>query len=202
MNSKLLVKGADLLKHYVEYFKYTIEHKRNVFIDCWNEGLYVHAFTHDLSKFLPSEFFPYANKFFKKDDKNAAENKELFNKAWKKHYTRNKHHPEHWVGRDMPIKHIKQMVCDLKAMSRKFGGSAQEYYLNNYYKWDITPNTRYYLEIHLDLIYRLNGPVCECNEEYWMTIEDMIDKGINVNDFLKHACLKYKLDIEKLVKTP
>lgn len=27
-------------------------------------GLYLHAFTHDLSKFLPSEFIPYAKWFY------------------------------------------------------------------------------------------------------------------------------------------
>ena len=40
-----------------------MNHKKNVGIEAWKDGLYIHAFTHDLSKFLPSEFIPYS-KFF------------------------------------------------------------------------------------------------------------------------------------------
>ena len=51
---------------YIKYFLYILEHKKNVFKMCWKKGLYLHAFTHDLSKFLPDEFFPYANWFYGK----------------------------------------------------------------------------------------------------------------------------------------
>jgi len=57
------------MKKYLDYLKYVLEHKKNVFIECWKEGLYFHAFTHDLSKLLPCEFFPYANYFY--SDKNC-----------------------------------------------------------------------------------------------------------------------------------
>lgn len=243
---------------YWKYFKYIMEHKKNVFIECmilakqyWNEKywrksnrkaareLFVHAFTHDLSKFSSKEFKAYAQFFhgefgsiFQKEyskemiEKMKATDSWIyfqyktcvdnFNKAWKHHYQVNKHHPEHWVGQDMPMKYIRFMVCDLKAMSRKFGGSAQEYYLQNYHKWDITHETRRRLEIELDLIKEYNAPICECNEEYWMTIDELIkdsekyfethgeiSKGTvkdNINDFLKPACDKYNLDIYTLVK--
>ena len=142
--------------------------------------------------------------------------KRKFDKAWEHHYKNNKHHPEHWARQNMPMKYIRFMVCDLKAMSRKFGGIAQEYYLQNYYKWDITRETRRRLEIALDLIKLYNAPICECNEEYWMTIDELIksaedffnkngeiSKGTvkdNINDLLKPACKKYGLDIYDLVK--
>jgi len=55
------------------YFKYILEHKRNVFIECMEMSkeykgkdkreLIVHAFTHDLSKFSFAEFVPYAEFF-------------------------------------------------------------------------------------------------------------------------------------------
>ena len=48
---------------YWKYFCYICNHKWNVGIECLKSGLYTHALTHDLSKFLPSEFIPYA-KFF------------------------------------------------------------------------------------------------------------------------------------------
>lgn len=181
---------------YIKYFKYVCEHKKNVFKECMKmskqykgkdkKDLIIHAFTHDLSKFNPKEFIPYARYFHGHNgvhlqkqynyeqlhnakscvSNNYLKCKKEFNKAWEHHYLKNKHHPEHWIGRDMPNKYIRQMICDLKAMSRKFGGTAQEYYLKNYYKWDITRDTRYRLELYLDLIKNYNAPLCECNEEY------------------------------------
>jgi hypothetical protein len=43
---------------------YILDHKVNVLIECWKEGLYIQGITHDLSKFSPKEFFSYAKKFF------------------------------------------------------------------------------------------------------------------------------------------
>lgn len=236
---------------YYKYLKYVLEHKKNIFIECmiaskeyWNEKywrkdnkkiareLFIHAFTHDLSKFNPKEFIPYAWKFYggkqasrtllkmtgMRDKCISQEDvDENFNKAWEHHYQINKHHPEHWIGQDMPMKYIRFMVCDLKAMSRKFGDTAQAYYLNNYYKWDMTHETRHRIEIGLDLINNYNAPICECNEEYWMNIDELIKQSEehlertgslykenvrdNINDFLKPACEKYGLDIYDLVKS-
>lgn len=116
----------------------------------------------------------------------------------------------------MPKKYIKQMVCDLKGMGRKFGDTAQEYYLKNYNKWNISQRTRYILEIELDLIYSYNAPICECNIEYYQTIGELIEdleeyfnvhgkiaEGTvenNINNLLKPACDKYNLNIYRLVK--
>lgn len=54
----------DTVKACWGYLLYVLEHKKNVFKVCWKRGMYLHAFTHDLSKFLPSEFFPYAERFY------------------------------------------------------------------------------------------------------------------------------------------
>ena len=135
---------------YIKYLKYILEHKKNVFIECWKAGLYLHAFTHDLSKFLPCEFIPYARKFYGRkwlpkekyhgDARNNVPYKftqmgvdEDFEKAWQHHKDNNKHHWNYWRERGlvMPNKYIKQMVCDWKAMGRRFGSTAQEYYLKN-----------------------------------------------------------------------
>jgi len=132
------------MKKYFNYLIYLLEHKKNVFIECWKEGLYIHAFLHDLSKFLPSEFIPYA-KFFMaknraKEYKKSDEDNSDFQKGWLKHQKRNKHHWNYWVSITrkneiipipMPLKYVKQMICDWKGMSRKFGGSWQEYYEKN-----------------------------------------------------------------------
>lgn len=170
-------------KHiYWQYFKYVMEHKKNVFIECMNMAklyrgevkinLIIHAFTHDMSKFLPCEFIPYAKWFYDKDygvqsEKNWGyermndgrsclsraylKYKHDFSHAWYHHYMHNKHHWDYWVGIDMPYKYLIQMICDWKAMSRKFGDTVQEYYLKHYNEFDFTHNTRLELELNLGI---------------------------------------------------
>lgn len=128
-----MLKEDDVIKPYLKYLIYLLDHKKNVLLACWKRGLYIHGITHDLSKFLPDEFIPYARYFYIDKEKYQSD----FDLAWEKHYTRNKHHWNHFydpvyklvVGMDK--KHIKQMVCDWEAMSMKFGGSALEFYLEN-----------------------------------------------------------------------
>ena len=52
------------MNKYFKYFHYIIRHKWFVFLECYKEGIIWRGITHDLSKFLPSEFFPYANHFY------------------------------------------------------------------------------------------------------------------------------------------
>lgn len=153
-----------------------MEHKKNVFIECWDKGLYLHAFTHDLSKFLPSEFIPYARYFYGnyppnvllkdigyKNIKTKESIKEDFNKAWEHHYKHNKHHWNYWIGEEMPEKYIKQMICDWKAMSRKFGDTAQEFYMKNHDKIKLKHSSRVLLEFNLGLI----DGVCLASNMNW-----------------------------------
>lgn len=164
---------------YWEYFKYVLEHKKNVFLECRKiKGMWWHGITHDLSKFTPREFKAYAEHFY--GDKNCRDCKKCkdymkcdynqiglgsgnfakecyhyksseFEKGWKHHYKNNKHHWNYWIGKDMKHKYIVQMICDWKAMSKKFGGTAQEFYLNNYDKMDMTFDTRIWTEYELGL---------------------------------------------------
>lgn len=129
---------------YWNYFKYIIEHKFNVFIECMKMGMFIHAFTHDLSKFRPSEFFPYARYFYAekriKEYNNYTGIQQDFEKAWMLHQKRNKHHWNYWIsisGKNkinsvpMPGKYVKQMIADWKGMSKKFGDTATSFYLKN-----------------------------------------------------------------------
>ena len=133
----------DKIKPYWRYLKYLLKHKKNVFSICWKKKMYIHAFTHDLSKFLPSEFIPYAQYFY--GDKMAYQGK--FNKAVNLHYKRNKHHWQHWVGRIMPQQYVQQMVCDWKAMSNIFGDTVRDYYNKNKDDINIHKHSRDLLEI-------------------------------------------------------
>lgn len=82
---------------------------------------------HDDSKFSEEEFEPYAQHFFG-DKKNKLE----FEEAWKHHWMHNEHHPEFWLGEDMPYVYILEMLCDWGSFSIKAGNMRElsEFYFN------------------------------------------------------------------------
>jgi len=129
---------------YWKYFKYIVNHKWNVFIECFKTKQFFHGIVHDISKFLPSEFIPYAKFFYsknrEKEYKQSDENDTNFQKGWCHHQKRNKHHWNYWVSvtrKDeieaipMATKYIMQMIADWNGMGRKFGGKTKDYYLKN-----------------------------------------------------------------------
>lgn len=121
------------MSNHLKYFAYIIEHKFNVFLEACFVGEFIYAFTHDLSKFLPSEFFGYSNKFYGNKFIRKDRIKDDYEMAWLLHQHRNKHHWNYWVGSDgvalpMPKKYIVQMVIDWRAMARKFNDTAPSYY--------------------------------------------------------------------------
>ena len=89
---------------YLKYLNYLLRHKWYVGIECWKRGLYLYAFTHDLSKFSLDELVPYTNYFYGKGNKiTRGRNKtgyykptdtgdKAFDFAWLLHQKRNKHH--------------------------------------------------------------------------------------------------------------
>jgi hypothetical protein len=100
-------------------------------VECLKRGLIWRGLVHDLSKFLPDEFFPYMNWFYGKYGVSYGENQDEDNKhkkcsdnfdiAWLKHQHRNKHHYQHWFLKndrgseiyiEMPNKYKKEMLCD------------------------------------------------------------------------------------------
>lgn len=198
------------MNKYWKYFKYIMEHKKNVFIECWKEGLYLHAFTHNLSKFSPSEFIAYARYFYGDKEKY----KEQFDLAWEHHFMNNKHHweywcydlEEYWMGsikleycklktpNDMPYKYIKQMICDWKGMSRKFGDTAQEFYLKNYNKMELSDKTRLTIELELGIN---DSPI----HNYGHTLKqfaDMYDKE-TYDSYFGFIKEKYRIDSYELL---
>lgn len=105
---------------YWKYLKYLLKHKYFVAKECFKRGLWLQGFTHDLSKFLPSEFIPYAYAFYGTDEEKKAYNSKYI-LAWLKHQKRNPHHWQYWLLNNdleqpeiicMPDKYILEMYCD------------------------------------------------------------------------------------------
>jgi hypothetical protein len=128
-------------------------------IECFKYGVIVRGILHDLSKFLPSEFFPYANYFY---GKNTPKTDKDFDFAWLLHQKKNKHHWQFWVLPednggikilDMPNNYILEMLCDWtgagKALNSKI--SVKDWYLENKHKMQLSETTRLKVELLLKI---------------------------------------------------
>jgi hypothetical protein len=82
---------------------------------------------HDESKFSEEEFEPYAQKWFG-DGKKTRE----YELAWEHHWQNNEHHPEYWLGEDMPYIYILEMLCDWGSFSIASGDMKElsDFYFN------------------------------------------------------------------------
>lgn len=122
---------------------------------------------HDLSKFLPSEFFPYARYWAKNPKERTERDVQEFEKAWALHCRRNKHHWQHWLmepgqGDDrlicspMDDDSLFELVCDWRAAGLAYNGidDSKEYYVREGYRMCFHPQTRYLLELYLDTSWR------------------------------------------------
>ena len=109
---------------------------------CFDQGMFWRGLSHDLSKFLPGEFIPYARYFYEKDGtKKTIRDKTgyykptdtgnyAFDVAWLKHQKRNKHHWQWWIcplddggfkAINMHPQYIHEMVCDWIGAGRAQG---------------------------------------------------------------------------------
>lgn len=135
--------------YYLKYLGYVLKHKWYVFLECVKTGQFAHACIHDLSKFLPSEFFPYADWFYGPESGDRC--KRRFEVAWLHHKNRNKHHWNYWVdvygiALPMPKKYMQQMIADWRAMGRVFGDTAEEYYAKSRTGLTLHAETKAYLD--------------------------------------------------------
>jgi hypothetical protein len=96
------------MRRHLAYLQYVLRHKWYVLNSGWSLGIPLLALLHDNSKFLPSEWFPYARHFYNPDgSKRTRLQKDgfytddpgdaAFDRAWLTHIRRNKHHPQYWV---------------------------------------------------------------------------------------------------------
>ena len=141
------------MKRYWAYFKYVCRHKWYFAIVAYNMGVSFRSIiTHDLSKFLPSEFFSYARTFYTQEGTSTFIDSIAFNKAWLLHQRRNRHHHNYWAYTDdkgnvltinIPDKYVLEMIADWLTMEQTIPGSASAatYYLRIKNTAYIHPNT-------------------------------------------------------------
>lgn len=130
----------DLMLDVMTYFRYLIWHKALVYKHGRKLGVPIfQLLIHDWSKFTPTEFVPYMNKFIRhlSDDGSVR----AYHKAFLHHVHRNPHHWEHWVvpskydgnvAVEMPEKYVLEMIADWNAMAEIYDMGQSEWYINHY----------------------------------------------------------------------
>lgn len=161
------------MKIHWQYLKYLVRHKWFVLVAGLKTGAPLwRLLVHDWSKFLPSEWLPYAQFFYwpqgrKDQESNEAFQKysicelaphghfvgDRFNTAWLLHQNRNPHHWQFWLlttdsgetaPRPMPDHFVREMVADWMGAGRAITGrwEVQEWYEKNRGKMSLHPETR------------------------------------------------------------
>ena len=168
------------MKH-LRYLKSQLRHKWFVFAECCKLGIPLAGITHDLSKFLPSEWIPYARYFYGEYPEGAkidawgrshysGPTKESvardFDVAWLHHQHRNKHHWQRWLltldsarsnGKlfpmQMPDKYRKEMLADWRGAGRAYGDpDTAGWYMKNKDQIQLHPKTRRWIEDELGVL--------------------------------------------------
>lgn len=130
------------MRRHIEYAKYVLRHKWFVMLACFSYGIIWRGLVHDFSKFLPSEWFPYARFFHEPDGTKKTRRDKTgyykptdtgdveFDFAWLLHQKRNKHHWQWWTVPQedgttrvfpMPEKYVREMFCDWIGAGRAQG---------------------------------------------------------------------------------
>lgn len=153
------------MKPYLRYLVYIVHHKWFVFVECCRLGIPWLGVIHDWSKFLPSEWFPYAAHFYgpnshHKDGSHLAKGIEDddpgFDYAWLYHQHRNRHHWQYWalVQDDdedkclpIPSRYRREMLADWIGAGRAQGTTDNlGWYIAHREKILLHPNTRAWIE--------------------------------------------------------
>lgn len=159
------------MRRYFVYLSYVIRHKWFVTMACFRAGLIWRGLLHDLSKFLPSEFIPYARYFYEPNGKPKTRRDSsgyykptdtgdaAFDFAWLLHQKRNRHHWQWWVLPEdegkikvlpMAPQYLREMFCDWIGAGRAQGvadwWNPGRWYEKNKGKMQLHPDTRLEVE--------------------------------------------------------
>lgn len=151
--------------HYIKYLIYVIRHKYYVMVECFKVGLYWRGLIHDMSKLLPSEFFPYANHFsggIQTGRNNTGYYKPTntgdfkFDWAWLLHQKRNRHHWQFYILPEdegglvilpMSYKDRLEMLCDWRGAGKaQYKPDTLAWYKMNHKKMQLHQETRKWVE--------------------------------------------------------
>lgn len=150
-----------MIKALTSYLWYVVRHKWFVLIECFKKHLYWQGIMHDLSKFRPSEFFPYASHFYGRNKRsyfksNDTKEDPAFDRAWLLHIHRNPHHWQYWILTqdededkilEMSTKYATEMFCDWVGAGKAqgHGNDVAKWYEKHKNKMVLHPNTRRYI---------------------------------------------------------
>lgn len=159
------------MKRYLNYLWYVLRHKWFVFLQCCKFGIPWLGILHDWSKFLPSEFMPYACYFHNPDGsprqirdstgyyKPTNTGDLSFDFAWLLHQKRNRHHWQWWILPEdegkikvlpIPDKYRLEMLADWSGAGRAQGApDITAWYAKNKDKITLHPATRTWIETAL-----------------------------------------------------
>jgi hypothetical protein len=152
-----------------KHFKTITKHKLLVMEGCFKVGLIWQGITHDLSKYMPSEFLVGARYFQGTRSPNAAEREDKgYSEAWMHHKGRNRHHYEYWTDLSletkkyeslpMPRKYLAEMVMDRRAACITYqgknytDGAPLKYLRNSIERNRMHPQTRQELDYLLEML--------------------------------------------------
>lgn len=149
------------MKH-LKYLRYVLLHKWFVFLGCCELGIPIAGVFHDLSKFLPSEWRPYADFFYGgHGEKRPQHVYDAFMAAWMFHQRRNPHHWQYWVltrddGRvkplEIPDRYRREMLADWRGVGRALGhgDDVHDWYDKNKAVMKLHKETRKWIENELN----------------------------------------------------
>jgi hypothetical protein len=165
------------MRMHLRYGRYVLRHKAFVYRAGRALGLgRWQLLRHDLSKFRPSEWFPYATYFYGGDRPSRGDFvsgdvrmalwdycregvAEAFDRAWLLHQHRNPHHYQFWVLREdsgavkclpMPWRYAMEMVADWRGAGTALGKpDTRAWYLHNREHIQLHPTTRAWVEREL-----------------------------------------------------
>lgn len=173
-----------------KYLLYILRHKWFVFVWCCRYGIPLAGIVHDLSKFHPSEWFPYVRYFYGGPwpEANPPGIKyaigdmytqpwvdEQFDVAWNLHQKRNPHHWQFWVLHkdsgevvplDMPLRYCLEMLADWRGAGMAINGKddTASWYLKNRETMLLHPRVRHWIETHLGFRQNIFGELVSLDE--------------------------------------
>jgi len=149
------------MRAHLKYAHYVARHKWFVLVAGRKTGAPLwRLLIHDVSKFLPCEWFPYVAYFYGRPPITGEESRrraEDFDRAWLHHQHANPHHWQHWVLRQddgevkvlpMPENFVREMVADWAGAGRAIAGKWEvaEWYWTNFERVRLHPATRAQVE--------------------------------------------------------